>query len=324
MTSRASLVLALLPALVPGCDRDEPASTGEPVVIGYSALRISLPVFVAAQEGLFERHGLDVTLKRYETAQPLVEELLDGRVPAAGYAALPIVYTAASRDGSEARLIGAMLEDEAHPVSYLLRPAGEGAPRTVEDLRGRRVGILPTVAYRRWLDLVLRSRGVDPDEVTITPIAPPQQVAALGGGGIDALFTNDPMATAAIERGVAEPLVVAPVPRALGQPLLFGSFLVHPRFAREHPGVVRRIAAALDDAIRIVHDNPVRAKRAMLPFVRSAERPYVTRYPDARYLASHELDGATLERDLALQLRHGVLDAPLDLTGWTFVPVQAP
>lgn len=310
-------VLLAMAIVMTGCSEPNDPGTGR-IVIGYSALRISLPVFVAEEEGCFRRHGLDVTLKRYETAQPLVEEVLDGRIVAGGYAALPIVYTAASRDGAEARLVGAMVEDAAHPISYLLRRKGADAPARVADLRGRRIGILPTVAYRRWLELVLRRGGVSPSEVTVIAVAPPQQVQAIAEGGVDALFTNDPMATAAIARGVAEPMETAPVPAALGDELLFGSFLVHPRYAAEHADVVDRIAAALDEAIAIVHSDPARARQAMLRFVRDGERAHVPLYPDARYLASTELDASVLERDMSMQLRHGLLDAPLDVSAWSF------
>ena len=70
VASVASLSLALL-----GCAPE----ARPPLEVGYSALRISLPIFVAERRGLFARHGVRVRLRRYETAQPLVEEVLDGR-----------------------------------------------------------------------------------------------------------------------------------------------------------------------------------------------------------------------------------------------------
>lgn len=288
-----------------------------PLEVGYSALRISLPIFVAERRGLFERHGVPVRLRRYETAQPLVEEVLDGRIDAGGFAALPIVVTAVSRGGSPPRLATAMIEDAEHPVSYLLRRAGAAAPRDVADLRGRRVGILPTVAYARWLDAVLERAGVPPSEVTVVPVAPPQQAQALDGGGVDALFTNDPMATAAIAAGVAEPLGdAAPVPRALGGSLVFGSFLVHPDTWRERPDDVRRLVAALDEAIAQIDADQAAARADMRPFVREPERPHVDRYPPARYRRSAELDDASLAREVAAMERLGILDRAPSTRGW--------
>ncbi len=305
--------------LLGACSRAAAAPSGDAstLVVGYSALRISLPVFVAKERGLFRRHGLRVRLKRYETAQPLVEEVLDGRVLAGGYAALPIVFTAASRDGSRVRLTTALVEDRARPVSYLLRPKSRHDLRSAADLRGARIGILPTVAYQKWLGAILRHAGVRPDEVTVMPIAPPEQVQALAHGGIDALFTNDPMATAALAAGVAAPLgTKAPVPDALGGPLLFGSFLVHPRLVRERPDVVRALEAALDDAIAVIDADPDAARRAMLPFVRPTERPFVDRYPPARYLGSDALTADRLTAEVQSERRLGMLSSQVDVHGW--------
>lgn len=77
-------VTLVLAGALAACDATDAksAQSREPLTVGYSALRISLPVFVARQRNMFARHGLEVELRRYETAQPLVEEVLDGRVDA--------------------------------------------------------------------------------------------------------------------------------------------------------------------------------------------------------------------------------------------------
>lgn len=311
--ARRLAIVAL--ALVAGACSEAPPERGT-LEVGYCALRISLPLFVAEREGLFRRHGLDVRLRRYETAQPLVEELLDGRLEAGGYAALPIVLTAASRDGSRAHFATAMMEDRDHPISALLRRPGESAIRSPADLRGRTAGILPTVAYRRWLEAILRHAEVDPSEVRISPIAPPLQAGALAGGGVDALFTNDPMATAIVASGAGEPVMDAPVPTALGGPLAFGTFLIHPRLWRERPDDARRLIAALDDAIRLIEVDQDGARAHMLPYVRASERPHVSRYPDARYLPSAEATDALFTGEARRSLELGVVEAPLDVSGW--------
>ena len=317
MTLRCTwLLVGLLASACSPADSAEPGS--ERLVLGYSALRISLPLFVAEQRGLFEAHGVDVELRRYETAQPLVEEVLDGRVLAGGFAALPIVFNASARDGSQVRIALAMIEDEAHPVSYLLRRRGDSSIGSASDLRGRRVGVLPTVAYQRWLEAIVRDAGVDPSDVTIIPIAPPQQTAALESGGVDALFTNDPMATATLAASVGEPLgPPAPVPSATGEALVFGSFLVHPRLVRERPDTVRRLLAALDEAARFIDSDQAAARRLMTSYVRAAEQPYVTRYPDAHFLPSGRFGDAELGRAVRSMVELGVLDESRDVEGWT-------
>lgn len=317
MIGRALVATALL--VLSGCASDQTAESGlERITVGYSALRISLPLFVARERGLFREQGLDVELRRYETAQPLVEELIDGRVLAGGFAALPIVFNATARDGSEVRVALAMVEDEEHPVSTLLRRRGDTSIRSAADLRGRHVGILPTIAYRRWLEAILRRAGVDPAEVVITPIAPQQQTAALDQGGVDALFTNDPVATATIAVSAGERFGPrAPVPAATGEELVFGSFLVHPRLVRERPRVVRRLLTALDEAVALIDADQDAARGAMTRYVRAPERPHVASYPDARYLPSDRFGDEDLARAVRSMVELGVLEDERNVAGWT-------
>lgn len=326
----ASILLALG---IGGCNGGEhnvstQSSTpaGAPVLIGYSALRISLPVFVAAERGIFRRRGLDVTLRRYDTAQPLVEEVLDGRIDAGGYAALPIIFTAVARGGATPRLATMLLEDAAHPISRLLKKHGNSSLQSVAELRGKRIGILPTVAYRKWLEAVLHEAGLSPTDVSIVPLAPPQQVAALADGGVDALFTNDPMATAAVARGVGELFgAPAPVPAALHADVRFGSFLVGATLARDRPDVAARLAESLDEAIGLIDADQRAARETMASYVRPDERAFVASYPDARYLPSAQTTGADLQREVDTMARLGILDAPMRVDSWVLgAPPHAP
>ena len=86
MSCCAALLVLLL---VAACSRS--TARNERIMIGVSTLRISLPVFVAAEQKLFAKHGLDVELRRFDTAQPLADELNAGRLDAGGYLAFPIV-----------------------------------------------------------------------------------------------------------------------------------------------------------------------------------------------------------------------------------------
>ena len=286
------------------------------VVVGVSALRISLPIFVAQSRGLFARHGLTVELKPFETAQPLADEVSDGRIDAGGYVAWPILFLSARRGAQPPQAATSIVEDAGHRLSYVLARRGSGLqfPR---DVRGRRVGILPTVAYRKWLDAMLTASGVRADEVSVVPVAPPLQSQTLASGGVDLLFTNDPMATAMLGAGVAEVADPDPsCPRILGTPFRFGTFALSSRFVRARPDVARRLVDALDEAIALVRADQASARRAMAPFVRPQERAWVDRYPDASFLTSRETTAAMFEDEAAREVRLGILTEAPRVTPW--------
>ncbi len=289
--------LALLALALAGCSR--PGAPRERVKVGVSLLRISQPIFVAHERGLFAARGLDVDLQCFDTAQPFADELAAGRLDAAGYVALPILF---SREGGapKVRLATAVLEDDEHPLSFLLVPK-ESAIQSIAELEGRTVGILPTVAYRRWLVAVLEKAGLQAGDVKIANTAPQQQVNALGAGGIDALFTGDPMATAAVSRGIARPLRAgAEVPRALGAPFVFGSFALSEAFVRERPAVAAALVGALDEAITQIAADPTVGRDALGAHLREGERSFAARYPLTRYARSREVDATRFDPAQAL------------------------
>lgn len=258
----------LLMLVIAFCSCARPA---ERVVIGVPLLRISQPVFVAQSLELFKKQGLEVELKTFDTAQPLADELAAGRLDAAGYLALPILF---SREGGPppVRVVTAIVEDQAHPLSFLLVKPGS-ALGSVKELTGKTVGILPTLAYRRWFAAVLEHHGVDAKSVTVTPIAPQLQLEALAGGGIDALFTGDPMATAGIGRGLARPLSdEAEVPSAVGAPFFFGTFAVSERLATGRPRTVTGLVAALDEAISLIDADDQIGRSSLGAALREGDR----------------------------------------------------
>ncbi len=295
---RAVLPLALAALLGSiACAKKTDAPTH--VVIGISTLRISLPAFVAVDRGLFAKRGLDVEVKPFDTAQPLADELAAGRLDAAGYVAFPILF---GREGGppKMKLVTAIVEDAQHPLSYLLVKKGSGL-KGVAALKGKNVGLLPTVAYRKWMEAILAHDGLAPGEVTLTPVAPPMEVEMLANGGIDALFTGDPMATAAIARGVAERASDTPdVPRVLGEPFPFGTFAVSEQLATEKPAAAAAIRDALDEAIGLIAADQSVGRAALASRLREAERAWAGQYPDARYLASKELGAEKLAHALEL------------------------
>lgn len=267
------------------------------LTIGYSALRISLPIFVAKEMKFFEKHGLNVHLQRFDTAQPLMQALVADVIHAGGYAALPITYNAILRSHRELYFVTAMMEDQAHKISYLLVPRNTPDSFAISDLVGKKVGVLPTLAYKKWLEIILSENNLNVDTNLIIPISPALQPAALKGGQVAALFTNDPAATTAIQQGYAKAISTeALVPKYMGEPFVFGSFNVSKLFADKNPKLMSQLIKALDEAVTFVNKNPNRSKEILKPYLHLSQRPYIDYYPEARYLPSAATDGKLFQK----------------------------
>lgn len=245
---------------------------------------------------------------------------MEGRVPAAGYSALPITFNGILRSGTKLLFLTTMVEDQQHRISYLLRrktPEGEEpAITSVRGLAGKRIGILPTIAYKSWIDAILKANGVNPEEVIILQIAPKLQPPMLFSGGVDALFTNDPGATAAIIEAGAEFITEeVDVPKVMGEPFAFGSFNVREDWASAHPDMFTRLIAAMDEAVAFVNANPVEAKLTMTPYLPEIFKAHIGKYPDARYLSSSQTSETAFRQLADRYYEMKIIPAPIDLTG---------
>ncbi len=317
--SVASLVvmLSLCLAFV-GCHRGQrtTAAPSRRLVVGASALRISLPVFVAARDGLFRAHGLDVEVRSYNTAQPMMDDVALGHIDAGGYVAYPIVFLASRRAARPPRVVTSLVEDHEHRLSYVLGRPGS-ALHFPADARGKRIGILPTVAYRRWLIAILASVGIAPEQVTIVPVEPALQNQMLRDNGIDMLFTNDPMATAILATNAGEIIDDGPpCAQRLGDPFPFGTFVLSGTFVETSPDLARRLVDALSEAVARVRADPAGARSAMVPFIRPAEQPFVDRYPLSRYLDAREFGPTQLAAEFAHNRQLGILDHDPSVRVW--------
>ncbi len=312
LIKRLSLPALCLAALV-ACTAATALAQGDKVTIGYSKLIISLPVFVAADQGLFAQNGLDVALEEFETAQPLMDALVSGKIDVAGYTAYAITMNASLRAKKELYYLTSLVEDARHPISKLL--VKKDSPiKSIADLKGKRVGILPTVAYKLWLEAILAKNGLDPAEVTLQNVAPPMSGSALESGTVDALFTNDPAAAAVLKSGLGRELVPgAVVPEFLGSPFPFASFNIAKAYADAHPAVTAKIVKSLDEAIARIDADPATAKKSMEKFVKDAEKPFVPFYSDPFYLTSDRFSGTDLEAVMERYLALKMIPARLEL-----------
>lgn len=289
-------------------------AAGDKVKIGCSNLRISLPIFVAQDRGIFKGHGLDVELEIFDTAQPLMDALCGGKLEAAGYTAFPITFSGQLRSKRNLYYATVMMEDDAHPVSMFVVKR-DSPIKMIVELKGKKIGILPTFAYRKWLELILQKNGIKPDEVIIQHVAPAMTPAVLESGMVDAVFTNDPAVTTCIQKGVGKLLYTgAVVPRYLWSPLPFASFNMTRGFVDRHPDVARRIVKSLDEAIAYINANQQSAKISMGKFLPDSQRAFVTKYPDALFLKSSQFTLQELIKIGETYEKLGIIKGKIDLT----------
>lgn len=273
--------------------------TQETVRIGYNPIRISLPLLVAKERGFFKEFGVTVELERYDTPQPMIEALAAGRLSLAGYAAMPIIYSILARSNTPVRFATAVYEDEQHQFAYLLARSDPSAPRSVQELKGKRVAVLPTVAFQKWFEALLRKNGLSPSEVTVVPVNPTLMVSALKAGSFDALFAPDPIGSTAIASGIGQPIEQGKVHlwEIFDAPYLVGTFVIRSDFASAHPAAATGVQKALDRAVVFIRENQNEAKRIFEVYLDPAQKAAAAHFPDALCLTSAETEAEHFQKN---------------------------
>ncbi len=186
-----------------------------PVVeIGYVPMTDCAPIVAAAELGLFERHGIDVVLRREPGWATVREKVAHGELHAA-QAPASMVFELSCGWGTirSSCLTGFVTAHNGNAItlSNELRELGVSDAVSLGELvrewKGRRrfrfAGVLRFSSQyylmRRWL----QSGGIDPDEDVEMVIVPPPQVhACLKAGHLDGYCVAEPWSSIGLLQGV--------------------------------------------------------------------------------------------------------------------------
>lgn len=200
--------LALLAVGLPGCGNDSAASQQHDrvraVVLPYLT---NAPFHIAAAEGYFEHHGLEVEFVRLTRDQDVMTALASGEVDVApGMLTSNDVSLVAQ--GAKLRIVGAMSEldpEACASVGFMARRelVESGALEDPARLRTLRFDVPLTLPGGYWLDLVLAAHGLSAHELQRVDIPPPAAIGAMQAGAVDVVFDSDPYLLRLAEEGDA-------------------------------------------------------------------------------------------------------------------------
>ena len=181
--------------------------------LGYIGLADAAPLFVAKDFGLFERHGLDVTLHREVGWATIREKVIYGELEAA-HALCPLPFSARLGVNSVSAPChsGVVLSRGGNAIIF----SEELWKRGVRDQASLRLDISNRRAFRRYIFASvfphsthafllrdwLKGAGLDPDEdVEMVTLPPAQMCRSLAAGTIDGFCAGEPWGSLAISEG---------------------------------------------------------------------------------------------------------------------------
>lgn len=259
-------LLALLGAAIAIGGAAAPSRALEPMIVGYYGSDATLATFIAKDEGFFEKHGIDATVKQMSgvsTQAPLA--LVAGSVEVTS-GSFPTAVLAAEQGLDVKILAGTTVSAPGFHISALvMRP--ELDIKTAKDVEGHSVGVpginnFIHVLMVKWL----RDNGADPAKVHFIEVGMPQMADLLRSGQIDAATPVEPITTRLLGSGAGK--LVSYYTDGLPAGTSAYVLMIGGKYAATHPEIVAAFRAALDDGLAWYRAHPDAVDAIIVKYLR--------------------------------------------------------
>lgn len=245
------------------------AQRAEKIRLSWLPIMQTTPLYVAAQDRLFEKAGLDVELVQFQNPNQIIDSLVANQADAgAPGAAAGITMLAEARYPGTFKVFGLQGGySKAQRINDALIVKNGSPIRGFKDLQGKSLGHLPGIQWRTISRHMLRVNGLDPDkDVRLQEIAVGLQMPSVVAGSIDATLSLEPVGSIAVASGDAMRAIVNPCSAVIADPFYSGVSVLTTKFVKERPQVAKKLVQVLDQATQIANTEFERV------------RPYFAKY----------------------------------------------
>jgi ABC-type nitrate/sulfonate/bicarbonate transport system substrate-binding protein len=211
-----------------------------------------VPLDVGVRTGIFKRHGLDIQIANFGGDAKLQQAMAADAIDIALGSGPGLAFIV---KGSPVRGIAAMA---GPPLLFALVVRNDGAIKTVDDLKGRKIGISTVGSVTSWIiSEVSRQRGWGFDGITQVPIGEnAARVAAVRAGALDGCIVDLASALNYQQRGEGRILL------RFGD--LVKDFIIHVIFATDKtiaqkPEALRGFLAGWFETIKLMRGDKAKS-----------------------------------------------------------------
>lgn len=241
------------------------ASAQEKMLLGYTAVADYVGAFVAADQGLFKKHGLDIELQLVALNSTLPAAVQSNSIQIEG--PTPSVFLQAVDGGLDHVVISGNTELDPTSKAYGVIARDSAGIKTAKDFEGKKVGVpgigaFLQVIFRKWL----ADQGADATKVQFVEVSFPTMNDVLKAGTVDAVVTGEPVMARMIAAGTGHLVtnMASGLPPRL--PVIF--FAATRAFVNSHPKLPENFRAALADARDAIAKDPDMARAAIAKYTK--------------------------------------------------------
>jgi NitT/TauT family transport system substrate-binding protein len=245
---RIPFIIVLVAALLTACQPAGPAT----LKIAVLPIIDALPMYVAQQDGLFTKHGVNVEL-----------------VPVASAPERDQLVAAQQADGMINETISDMLFNkesvQVQAVRYALRPAagyghffilasGQSGITTPDGLKGIEIGVSQGTVIEYVTERLLQAEGLSANEIVTIPVPKiPDRMALLASGELNAGTLPDPLGALAVQSGAVIVLDDSAHPE-----YGFSIYSFRKDVIEAQPKAIAGFLAAIEEAVAQINADPTK------------------------------------------------------------------
>ena len=237
----------------------DPSFAQMKVRVNWSAIAAGQSgIWIAHEEGLFKKNGLDVELLHIPSSSLIIQTILAGEIAISYVDGRNTIQS--NLTGSDVVLIAGVTN--RFPFTFMARPEF----KRVSDLRGKRIGVTRVGSSTHTVTLyVLNQAGLKPGDYEIVPLGEvPNILIALAAGRIDAGPLSAPTTIRARKAG----LVDLATPAKDGPEYVSIAVGATRAYIRANLEIVRRFMRAYAEAVHIFKSNKPIALKTLQKYTR--------------------------------------------------------
>lgn len=243
-----------------------PAATGggslekKELTIGFIPITCATPIVMSDPLGFYEKYGLKVTVKKMPNWAAVRDSAIAGELDAYHMLSpMPIAIT--SGLGSAAFPIKLASIENINGQAITVAMKHKDTVKEAKDFKGFKIGVpFPFSMHNLLIRYYLAAGGLDPDkDVQISPVPPPDSVAKMTAGELDAMLMPDPFNQRAVFEKVG---FIHMLSKDLwnGHPCC--AFAASQQWIDANPNTFRAVNKAIIDASGFANDPANRQKVA--------------------------------------------------------------
>lgn len=202
--------------------------------------------FYAVDQGFFEKNGLNVELQNLPGGTPISQGVITGSLDVG--IMTPLAIASAVTHGVPIAIVAPGGVNNAKAPSGALIVAAASPLRTASDFVGKTIGV---ASLKTVHELMIRSwfgnNKLDPNGVKLVEMSFGEMGAAIERGTVDGAEEVDPLTSALVKAGKVK---IVDGPNAAIPEFLGAAWFARVDYAKAHPDVIRRFAAAMAQTSR--------------------------------------------------------------------------